>query len=239
LSVFEGTDRVVVLSLYPFPIKHLVKPMETRVNAVLNRQTSMKKVFKRESNRWSYVGVNRPVYFEVDFYSDVGSRGSLIQYWAERLAGKLDESDAVIFAVPLPSPFGFSHYSDAVYNAAKNVMYAVYQRYPRAVPFRVAFYPSWNHCLPSFSIRQTIKAQAKSLFDFERKSPLVVPFGTLFQDFDTEYILPQLLKGIHRVRFLKPTPEDKSLVHSFTELLKVDILTVDARPVKMCTEPLL
>lgn len=76
-------------------------------------------------------------------------------------------------------------------------MYVLYSNYPKAVPWRVAFYQSWSQFWPVLS-KYTVGAQIKDLRKKrgDNGQVLVVPFGNIVDDFDTQTILPSLVEGM-------------------------------------------
>ncbi|KAI6203723.1 Palmitoyltransferase [Aphelenchoides besseyi] len=184
--------------MYPFSIPSLLKPMKQLTKKNLEKE--MSEICDLKTNRLSYVARNRPVSFDFDYLTNIGTHDCF--YWAERLANNLEDADAVIFAVPAPSLLHLTAYSKMVNSSAKRVIYRLYKSYPRAVPYRVAFYSSWHQMLPLSSIFNSVKQQAQALEKFERRSPLIVPFGQFFKDFDSEFVLSEIVKQIpQKLRF--------------------------------------
>lgn len=101
-------------------------------------------------------------------------------------------------------------------------MYVLYDSYPRAVPWRIAFYSPWDQVWPALT-RQTIPNQVKNLRKNGRNKILVVPLASFFQDYDTETILPQLCSQPN-VKLLSPKGNDKALTISITEVVKNSLL---------------
>ena len=101
----------------------------------------------------------------------------------------------MIFVLPAPSARFASRYARLTHEAAKRVMYDMYKDFARAVPFRVAFYTAWNQIAPPMARICSIASSAKSLQRCNRQAPLVVPFASVFKDFDTEHILPTLVES--------------------------------------------
>ena len=96
----EGTDTLILVSLYPFNLPHLTKPMLTAVNSVINKRTTTLDVFGADPSL--RIAVNSPVSFKLMTLDNLGTHESIIQYWSERLREKLDGFDSVLFAVSLP-----------------------------------------------------------------------------------------------------------------------------------------
>lgn len=74
--------------------------------------------------------------------------------------------------------------------SAERIMYTMNHRLSHAVTYRVAFYTPWDHVVPIFPAAKSIRKQLEIMSRFEHHKPLIVPFGSFFKDFDTEYILP-------------------------------------------------
>jgi hypothetical protein len=108
----------------------------------------------------------------------------------------MEETDAIIFAVPMPSLLNYHKFFEVVHDAVDRIMVQIHTRFLRAVAYRLAFYPSWDHSLPSYSFSKSIHKQITMLACFERHTPLIVPFGSLFKDFDTESVLPTSNQGV-------------------------------------------
>ncbi|KAI6222110.1 hypothetical protein M3Y95_00949600 [Aphelenchoides besseyi] len=232
----NGTDRLIAISMYPFSIPSLLKPMKQLTKKNLEKE--MSEICDLKTNRLSYVARNRPVSFDFDYLTNIGTHDCFVQYWAERLANNLEDADAVIFAVPAPSLLHLTAYSKMVNSSAKRVIYRLYKSYPRAVPYRVAFYSSWHQMLPLSSIFNSVKQQAQALEKFERRSPLIVPFGQFFKDFDSEFVLSEIVKQIPNSRLLKPDDVDTNLSHSFVELIKTNLLTTEAQTNEVVADPI-
>jgi hypothetical protein len=103
----------------------------------------------------------------------------------------MSKVDSIIFAVPMPiSMFKRYQYYNTVTLTTEDFMNNFHSRLTRAISYRVAFYQTWDHSLPIFSISKSIRKQIEMLRHFKRTDPFIVPIGSLFKDFDTEYILP-------------------------------------------------
>lgn len=91
---------------------------------------------------------------------------------------------------------------EKVHESADQIMVHIHSKFSRAVSYRVAFYPSWDHSFLSYPLSKSVHKQITMLGCFERHQPLIVPFGSLFKDFDTECVLPTNYQG---VRFFQTT----------------------------------
>ncbi|KAI6170505.1 hypothetical protein M3Y97_01147100 [Aphelenchoides bicaudatus] len=229
----RGADRLIVTSLYPFEMPHLVNPMKKATTSALNK--SFSKIENDKSGRVMYNAKGRPVSFDFERIDAVGSHPSFEQYWSERILNKIGKEDALIFAVPMPSLLNQHKFFETVHESADRIMLKIHSRFKRAVSFRVAFYPMWNHSLLSYPLSKAVHKQISMLACFERHDPLVVPFGSFFKDFDTEYMLPT---NYPEAKILRPEESDSNLVHSFVELLKTRILMDKYQADKVPLDPL-
>lgn len=98
--------------------------------------------------------------------------------------------------------FNNKEHSSNVSDSARRVNYEMHKHLTRSVPYRVAFYSAWNDMSPAIPL-QTIKRQISDLRSKGcQKSILVVPFGHLVDDFDTQTILPRDLQDmVYRQNF--------------------------------------
>ncbi|KAE9554607.1 hypothetical protein FO519_002167 [Halicephalobus sp. NKZ332] len=225
----QGTDTLILVSLYPFNLPHLTRPMFTVTNSVINKKTTTLNTFEPDPNL--RVALNSPVSFKLMTLDSLGTHESIIQYWAERLRGKLENFDSVLFAVSLPMR-NRKKYTSMVAETAKRIMYVLYESYPRAVPWRVGFYAPWHQFWPPVSTN-TISERIKDLRKNDRTKTLVVPLGEFFPNFDTQTILPSLIEKHENTRLLPPESLDQALVHSFAEVIKTSLLQKVAQEQKI------
>lgn len=110
----------------------------------------------------------------------------------------MGKADSIIFAVPMPiSLLKRYQYYKTVMSMTENFMNSFHFRLSRAISYRVAFYPTWDHSLPIFPISRSIRKQIEVLNYFKRTDPLIVPLGSLFKDFDTES-MPSIYPSVSR-----------------------------------------
>ncbi|CAD5206164.1 unnamed protein product [Bursaphelenchus okinawaensis] len=221
-SIFKnGADRLFVASIAPFESKEREELRKKKILKLL--ETKTRKLHDINTGKISFVGKKQPISFDYQELDNIGVHEGLVRLFAENIASTADSSDSIVFAVPLPHPwYYFQHYKQA-HAACKRIVYALYEQYPRALPFRVAYYPSWDYVIPFRSLL-SIKAQMKDLKRYGCSQPLVVPVGSLFADFDTQTIIPSIV-GNSEIRVLRPETGDKSLVYTVTELVKTQLLT--------------
>ena len=74
----EGTDSLIAISLYPFEVDHLTKPMFSSIQKVLTKRT---KPFGNglEENPSIRVALNSPVSFDYSTVTNIGMNESIIQ----------------------------------------------------------------------------------------------------------------------------------------------------------------
>ena len=72
----RGTDRLLVVSAYPFALPHIVDPM--RVECETRLRETMSAMFDEKTGSISYVATNRPISFSVDFERDIGAHDSFV-----------------------------------------------------------------------------------------------------------------------------------------------------------------
>jgi protoheme ferro-lyase len=218
----QGTDNLIILSLYPFEVNHYTKPMLSSVEKALQKRT---KPFESEldKNPLIRVALNSHVSFHYSTLSNIGTNESIIQYWAERIRSHLDDYDSIIFTTYLPLS-NRRNFVKSFSESVQRVMYVIYDRYPRAVPWRTAFYSSFDQSWPPLT-QNTIQNQVKNLRKNGRNKTLVIPLSELFQNFDTETILPSLIQAQSNATLLPPDQQiDKALIHSITEVVKNSLL---------------
>uniref|UniRef100_A0A914XW42 Ferrochelatase n=1 Tax=Panagrolaimus superbus TaxID=310955 RepID=A0A914XW42_9BILA len=215
----EGTDNLIILSLYPFEVNHLTKPMLSTVEKVLQKRT---KSFGNDASSLIRVAQNSHVSFHHTTLSNIATNESIIQYWAERIRSNLDGYDSVIFTSSLPLS-NRRKFTSSFCETAKRVMYVLYDSYPKAIPWRISYHSSWEQFWPPLT-QNTLQNQVKNLRKNGRNKTLVIPFSELFQNFDTETILPALISTQKDVHLLSPEINDKALIHSITEVLKNSLL---------------
>ncbi|CAD5208827.1 unnamed protein product [Bursaphelenchus xylophilus] len=234
-SILEnGCERLVLASITPFESPDRINLRREKILKLLSKEN--REIRDINTGNISFVGKKRPISFDFQEAS-VGGHESLVRYFAEKISLSADSSDAILFAAPLSHPLHYLPYSKLVHTTSKRIAYALYEKYPRALPFRVAFYPSWDYIYP-FRSFSSINSQLKDLNKFGHKNPLIVPLGTLFPDFDTQTIIPTIVQGKTNVQLLRPQGPEKSLLHSMTELAKTQILTQKLMVDKSRTEPL-
>lgn len=112
------------------------------------------------------------------------------------MAENAGSADSLVFVAPVPSLANYWLYQKQVYASAQRIVYAFYRRFPRALPFRVAFYPAWDQVHPLWVPFKGIRAQVNTLNKFGHTSPLILPFGSLFRDFDTQTLLQRTASKI-------------------------------------------
>jgi protoheme ferro-lyase len=215
----QGTDNLIILSLYPFEVNHLTKPMLSTVEKVLQTRT---KPFGNDESSVIRVAQNSHVSFHHTTLSNIATNESIIQYWAERIRSNLDGYDSVIFTSSLPLS-NRRKFVKSFSETAIRVMYVIYDSYPKAIPWRISFHSSWDQFWPPLT-QMTIQNQVKNLRKNGRNKTLVIPFSELFQNFDTQTILPSLISTQSNVDLLAPEITDKSLIHSITEVVKNSLL---------------
>uniref|UniRef100_A0AC34QKV0 Ferrochelatase n=1 Tax=Panagrolaimus sp. JU765 TaxID=591449 RepID=A0AC34QKV0_9BILA len=234
----QGTDSLMLVSLYPFDIPQLTHPMFSTANSVIGKMTRSMEGLNADQNY--RIAINSPVSFNLLQLSNLGSHMSIVQYWSERIKSNLDAFDSVVFAVPLPLQ-NRKKYISMIDETTKRIMYVLYESYPRAVPWRTAimyvlyesypravpwrtaFYSPWNQFWPPISTH-TVENRIKDLRSLGRSRTLVVPIGEFFQNFDTQTILPSIISGKENVQLLVPESVDQALVNSFAEIVKTSLL---------------
>ncbi|KAH7723686.1 Protein K07G5.6 [Aphelenchoides avenae] len=214
-----GTDRLLAVSMNPFRSSIYAAQGTLLLRRAIEART---KCSERSSDgATTYFALKCPTSFELAVIECSGTSESIVQYWAERLRTRLDGIDGVVFAVP--PPFRDLSYHADVRDAAKRVMYEVYRRYPRAVPWRTAYVPHWFQFWPQFLL-PSVPGQIKDLRQNGRHRILVVPFASFYEDFNSRTILPHLISQTNDVSLLAQDNDHVALVNSVTELVKVRLV---------------
>ncbi|KAI1704414.1 FErroChelatase-Like [Ditylenchus destructor] len=248
------SENVVLASLYPFFNAHLTPHLYKHTETFLETHTtrySLEKIRRdypdavHEDDGFFIAKGNHPISFHCTRLDQLALMEGMIQFWAEQLRNELEESAVgVVFALPIPL-FGRQLYIKTVEECAQRIMYVLYSNYPKAVPWRVAFYQSWSQFWPVLS-KYTVGAQIKDLRKKrgDNGQVLVVPFGNIVDDFDTQTILPSLVEGMEGVKVLsacniltdsaanenRPNWQrsaKKALLHSLTDVIRSRLVSIN------------
>uniref|UniRef100_A0A915EF39 Uncharacterized protein n=1 Tax=Ditylenchus dipsaci TaxID=166011 RepID=A0A915EF39_9BILA len=214
-------ENVIFVSMYPFYNQHLTTPLFQAVNTFLQSNTT-KVITKfttddsKDKDGFYIAKGNKPISFNCSTLDELAQSQGFVEFWAEKIKNELESNvDGIIFAVPLPLS-GRSAYTKSVEDAAQRIMYTIYKSYPEAVPWRIAYFQSWNQFCPLLT-KATLNNQHR---DLRKKrggngQVLVVPIANLLHDFDTQTVLPSLIQRLENTKLLtaasltNPTEEDK------------------------------
>lgn len=202
----NGADALVTVNLHPFSSQLASQKMAQVVESFLSQNTEP---LKSSRGEWmSVLKSGQSHSFKTLGVSRLGEEEPIAQFWAEKIAGEVstgkDIVNGIIFAAPLPeSPFPWGKsYRQSVEMFAKRIMYALFNRAEckQALPWRVAFYPSWTQSAPMWRIVNAYRADTVKacLEDIRRRrgregTTIIIPLAHLFDDFDTRAILPTIV----------------------------------------------